>query len=738
MAGAKAYRLFSAIVEKLATNNSIYQRPDGGLFQIASSAVSETPKYIESDKLEVPAEGKFIVADLSLKTIKLFNNGTEFANLPIGTTGRPGAAWETPRGMYKIELKERNHFSSIGQVYMPFSMQFNGNYFIHGWTYYPDGTPVSAEFSGGCIKLKTADAEKIYNFAEVGTSVFVYSSEMTKLQNISSDKRYLRSESIIDPEVSAESYLAADVGSGEILLEKDRNLSLPAGRVSQLVSALVTLDAINFFNQATVTLPKNKTLSAATLLLPGEKVVVKDLLYPMLFGDQGNAATTLSSIMGERPFIAKMNLRANSIGLSETSFTSADGLALTNLSSATDLFKLARHILNFKDYLWQITRESEKQSPRHLWTNQNGMIEIPGFVGGVRGENSSGKESAVALVRFAFAGDERIISLAVMNSDNSAKDIKALASSVKNEFTIGGNSVTESLPEVLVPEATSTETSLVFVGDIMLDRGVEQNILRYGGKDYNFPFADLSKIQRADILFGNLEGPVSDQGRDIGNLYSFRMSPEAVPALAKQGFDVLSVANNHAGDWTRPAFADTFLKFQNSGISLTGGGLSKNEATEPKIIVRNGVKFGYLGFSDVGPNGLRAGSTEAGILIAADPDTSNIIKQASEKCDVLVVSFHFGNEYESKSNWRQRELAHMAIDNGARIVVGHHPHVPQETESYRGGVIMYSLGNFIFDQIFSTETMSGLAVKITFDGKNVSNVEEFKTRIDEMFRVSVQ
>ena len=107
-----------------------------------------------------------------------------------------------------------------------------------------------------------------------------------------------------------------------------------------------------------------------------------------------------------------------------------------------------------------------------------------------------------------------------------------------------------------------------------------------------------------------------------------------------------------------------------------------------------------------------ADKEKAGILLANDPNFDEIIKNASEQVDYLVVSFHFGEEYQTKHNERQKYLAHKAVDNGAKIIIGHHPHVIQDTEIYKNSFIIYSLGNFIFDQTFSAETMEGMLLNI--------------------------
>lgn len=153
-------------------------------------------------------------------------------------------------------------------------------------------------------------------------------------------------------------------------------------------------------------------------------------------------------------------------------------------------------------------------------------------------------------------------------------------------------------------------------------------------------------------------------------------------------------------------------------------GSNKTDAITPKIIEKKGIKVGYLGFTDVGPNWLAATDTAAGVVLASDKEFEEIVRKASEQADALVVSFHWGDEYTTEFNERQEKLAHLAIDNGAVIVVGHHPHVMQDTETYKGGIIAYSLGNFIFDQAFSKDTREGMLLTVRLKGKEVWNVNK--------------
>lgn len=262
-------------------------------------------------------------------------------------------------------------------------------------------------------------------------------------------------------------------------------------------------------------------------------------------------------------------------------------------------------------------------------------------------------------------------------------------------------------------------TTIYFVGDMMLTRGVESSINKNFNGDFNKLFENLTELKEADILFGNLEGAVSDKGNNVGSKYSFRMNPDVLPVLKNAGFDIVSFANNHVGDWNKMAFNDTLARLNQNGILKTGAGINKQDAETPTMIEKNGVKFGFIGFSDVGPNWIEAKYDSSGILLAGDKRFSEIIQNAKLQSDVLIVSIHFGDEYKLVHNKRQENLAHLAIDSGADMLIGHHPHVMEDIEIYKGKTIVYSLGNFIFDQYFSKDTMRGMLFSATFKGKDL-------------------
>lgn len=281
--------------------------------------------------------------------------------------------------------------------------------------------------------------------------------------------------------------------------------------------------------------------------------------------------------------------------------------------------------------------------------------------------------------------------------------------------------------------------SLGFVGDIMLDRGIRTSVAKYGNGDYIYAFEKIKKyLNDFDILFGNLEGPISDKGVKTGSIYSFRMDPKSAKALKEAGFDILSVANNHIGDWSKTAIKDTFKNLKDAGIIYSGGGDDKKEAYEIKTILKNNTKIAYLSFSQFGKGYLEAGENVAGIAIISDEKLKSGIEKAKIENDIIIVSFHFGDEYKKEPNAYQKTFAHKAIDYGADLVVGHHPHVIQPIEKYKDKYIAYSLGNFVFDQHFSKETMEGSALKVIVENKKITDVSSDKIIINKHYQPELE
>lgn len=218
--------------------------------------------------------------------------------------------------------------------------------------------------------------------------------------------------------------------------------------------------------------------------------------------------------------------------------------------------------------------------------------------------------------------------------------------------------------------------TLMFAGDIMLSRAVGDKMKKEN--EWRWPFLEITDdLKEADLLFGNLEDPISDRGKNVGSKYSFRADPRVVEGLKYAGFDVLSVANNHMGDWTRMALEDTFRILKENNISYAGGGFSEAEAHLPAVKEIRGVKFTFLAYTSLGPKYIEAEGENSGIAFIDTERLIKDIKTAREKSDLVVVSFHFGEEYIKESTKFQKKIARAAIEAGASLVVGHHPHVVQ-------------------------------------------------------------
>jgi len=285
------------------------------------------------------------------------------------------------------------------------------------------------------------------------------------------------------------------------------------------------------------------------------------------------------------------------------------------------------------------------------------------------------------------------------------------------------------LTEIKKPSLT-----LIFVGDVMLDRGVEYMVQEKGGGDFKWPFLRIADyLKKADILFGNLESVISDIGLRVGSIYSFRAEPEAIEGLTYAGFDILSVANNHIFDYGRAAMEDSFKRLKEAGIEYIGGGFSEEEARSPAIKDIKGTKIAYLAYTNLGSEYFAATEDRSGIAWLDERITEDI-KTSKKKADIVTVSMHFGEEYQSQPTLEQKYFAHLAIDTGADLVIGHHPHIIQPIERYKEGYIIYSLGNFVFDQGFSAETMKGLLLEVLVENGRIKTVIPKTIKLNPFFQ----
>jgi D-alanyl-D-alanine carboxypeptidase (penicillin-binding protein 5/6) len=394
----------------------------------AASISSTTPQRIINALTiadVVPAEGKFIAADLVAMKLYLYKDGAVVEEYPIKTKGRPGTPWETPSGMYAIQTKEENHFSTIGKVYMPYSMQFYGNYFIHGWTYYPDGTPTSATFSGGCIKLSTEDAAKVFAFADRGTRVFVYDSTQAV------PPPPLALSPLPTPPVNAAAYVVADIDTGDVYAEQEAQTRRPIASVTKLMTALVANEIISLDKKVSV--PEGVLFNPPRATSTGAKTfLVDDLFYPLLMQSSNGTAEALASYYGTRGFVGWMNTTAKALGMEATTYADASGASAENVSTPEDLFRLATYLANKKSFVLSITHTSTKtivaeDGSKYQIQNINTPANTSLFEGGKVGHTTAAQDTMLSVLSFHVGDKTRRMAVIVLGSSDQAADTQHLA-----------------------------------------------------------------------------------------------------------------------------------------------------------------------------------------------------------------------------------------------------------------------------------------------------------------------
>ncbi len=317
-----------------------------GILEFGSNEHFADADFFKRAKDELQAEQvDFIEADLSNMVLKVYQKGQLAFEVPIKTKGREGSWWETPSGIYKIQYKAENHFSSFGNVYQPYSLAFEGNFFIHGWPYYPDGEPVASTFSGGCIRLDDADAKKVFEVASVGMPVLVFEAD-----SVSDDFKY----AMFAPEISAQNYLVADLKNNFILAEKNSSEKIPAGSATKLVTALVAGEYVNLDKDIVVPF-EAVAPNSNSILKGGNSLSAYNLLFPLLMEDSVEPAETFAAKLGKKRYINLMNEKTVSIGMKETKFVDVSGESLENVTNAQDLFLLLKYLYNNRSFLLKIS-----------------------------------------------------------------------------------------------------------------------------------------------------------------------------------------------------------------------------------------------------------------------------------------------------------------------------------------------------------------------------------------------
>ncbi len=276
-----------------------------------------------------------------------------------------------------------------------------------------------------------------------------------------------------------------------------------------------------------------------------------------------------------------------------------------------------------------------------------------------------------------------------------------------------------------IPTDLKTEPiTLLAVGDIMLGRSVNTKIQKQ--KDITFPFQKINSLfQNSNIVLINLESPFDQNCPETDTGMVFCADQKSVNGLLSLRVTHANLANNHINNQGA------------KGIELTKNLLLQNKITPIGLSTGSGIivsqikntKIAFLGFNDVPPYPKEINNLKKELLLKQ-------LEVATKSADMVIVNFHWGNEYQQKSK-RQQEFAHLAVDYGADLVIGHHPHRVQEVEVYKKVPIFYSLGNFVFDQLWSRKTREGIIAKVLFENNQVSTYSAIPILINKDYQPEI-
>lgn len=332
--------------------------------------------FIPSIDERISTTTKVVYADLGAMQITLFDKGEQFAQYPIRSVGREGTAWQTPLGMFDMSYKTQNHFSSIGHVWMPYSMHFFGNYFIHGWPYYEGGMPVPEGYSGGCIRLNTPDAQMIYEFVDKQTDLVITTSNKKHTQ------KEFQYEIKTEAPTLESRFLVADIETGEVVAARGAQEPLEAVSFAKIMTGLISLETLNQYQEA---------------VLNQDIVKISDVIYALLLGDNSDAGDVLYQHKNKPQYLLDMNTRASSIGMTQTSYTDVNGSASGTVSTLEDTFRLLQYVREYKPFLLKVLSLDSYTVASLTQESFNPLQQESGYIAGFANQDTSDVFSIVSV-----------------------------------------------------------------------------------------------------------------------------------------------------------------------------------------------------------------------------------------------------------------------------------------------------------------------------------------------------
>jgi D-alanyl-D-alanine carboxypeptidase len=393
-------------------------------------ALTKESLFIDTRDSFIEEELTFIEVDLSKRQLRFFEEGVLVQSAEIFAAGEKGSWWETPSGLYKVEEKNDETFTNIGQVYLPFELTFGGNYVIHGWPVYPDRVPVVTDFVGGGIRLDDKQASKLFKAVAVGTPILIHAATEEKKEVFIYEPQV--------PELATPHYFIADIDNNTILAATDLHAVAPIASLTKLMTAVVAAEELDLDSRVMAVSPTFVNSLIPRLSGRGS-VSMYSLLQLLLVESSNEAAETIAGEMGRDVFIEAMNAKARQLGMLDSQFADPSGLSAENRSSLNDLYILTKYIHENRSFILEITAD-EKIPSAYVGGEFDGLInfneveDMDSFIGGKVGETMAAGQTSISLHQLDFQGKKRTLAVILLGSEHRTDDIKTLITYVEQRF----------------------------------------------------------------------------------------------------------------------------------------------------------------------------------------------------------------------------------------------------------------------------------------------------------------
>lgn len=395
----------------------------------AQAALSKQNLFTETRTAFIDEGLTFVEVDLTKHTLRYFKKGVLLQSAEVFGVGAQGSWWDTPSGLYTIQHKDKQLFTTTGQAYLPFALTFQSNFVIHGWPIYPGGDRASNDFSGGGIKISDEAAEALFSEVTKDTPVLVHKSAQRP-------DTFVYEPQV--PEISTEEYFIADISNGTILAASDLDHQVPIASLTKLMTAVVASEEINLDGRIWVASP-NFVQSMIPRLSNRASVSMYSLLQVLLLESSNEAAEVIAGEVGREDFIKAMNAKARQLGMLNSVFTDPSGLDEGNVSTLADLYTLSKYIQENKRFIFEITA-NESVPTAYIGDEFSGLVnfneieDMTSFVGGKVGETLAAGKTSISLHSVRFKGQDRILVVILLGAQDRKAEIGSLIQYVKDRF----------------------------------------------------------------------------------------------------------------------------------------------------------------------------------------------------------------------------------------------------------------------------------------------------------------